>query len=227
MRIAVFLLVLANLLFFAWTRAYLGSDESGESWADAELRTEQIRIVSKDRPPEKRVEVENALPAEPPREEICAVLSEVSPGDAEAIERLFAERLPAFRLSRTDRVGNTAYWVHIPPFRTRPEAESKVAELKRLGVKEYFILQDGADGFAISLGLFSTPGAAESALAALREKGVRSARLIARPHKSNPSQIEFLGPRTQAGEMRQIIGEAWPQAKLDACGRTAAAQATD
>ena len=231
MRIPVFLLVLANLLFLVWTRGYLGGGETGESWADAELRDEQIRIVSKDRPPEKRVDVENAppaeppsSPAEPPREEICTVLSEVAPGDADAIERLFAERLPAFRLLRTDMVENTAYWVHIPPFRTRREAESKVAELKRLGVKEYFIMQDGADSFAISLGLFSTPVAAESALAALREKGVRSARLIARPRKLNLTRIEFLGPRPQDGEMRQIIGEVLPQAILGACGRTAAAQ---
>jgi hypothetical protein len=236
MRIFVFLLVLANLLFFVWARGYLGSGESGDPRAEAEVRAEQIRIVSKDRPPERRVDAENAPPqeappppvepakppvAEPPREEICLVLSEVAQNDADSIERLFAEKLPAFKLSRAAMPGSAAYWVHIPPFKTRREAESKVAELRRLGIKEYFIMQDGADSFAISLGLFSTLGAAESALAALREKGVRSVRLIERPRKLNLSQIEFFGPRSQAGEMRQIVGGVLPQANLSACGRAA------
>jgi hypothetical protein len=238
MRILVFLLALANLLFFAWGRGYLGGGETDGLQAGTQLRAEQIRIVSKDRPPEiKRADTENtpsgeapAPPAEPPvaveppREEVCVVLNGVPQSAADSLERLFAEKLPAFKLSRTAMLGHTAYWVHIPPFKTRREAESKVAELKRLGFKEneYFIMQEGADSFAISLGLFSTPGAAETALAALRERGVRSARIVERPRKLNLSQIEFLGPRAQAGAMRQLLGEAQPQAKLGACGRTAA-----
>ncbi|MDR2614751.1 MAG: SPOR domain-containing protein [Candidatus Accumulibacter sp.] len=240
MRVLVFLLVLANLLFFTWARGYLGGGETDGLRVATELRAEQIRIVSKDRPPEgKRADAEEAPPgkasaspveppppptAEPPREDVCVVLGEVPPSVADSLERSFAEKLPAFKLSRTVTLGNTAYWVNIPPFRTRREAESKVAELKRRGIreKEYFIMQESADSFAISLGLFSTRGAAESTLAALREKGVRSARLSERARKLSLSQIEFFGPKAQAEEMRRILGEALPQAKLGACGRTVA-----
>jgi hypothetical protein len=233
MRVLVFLLVLVNLLFFAWARGDLGGGEPGEMQVGAQLRPEQIRIVSKDQaPPALALPTSVDSPSEPPvapepvrepaREEVCIVLSEVSQNDADSIERLFAEKLPAFRLSRTAMTGNPGYWVHIPPFRTRREAESKVAELRRLGVRDYFIMQEGVDSFAVSLGLFSTPGAAESAHAALREKGVRTARIIERLRKSTLSQIEFLGPRAQSGEMRRILGEALPQAKIGVCGRTAA-----
>ncbi|MDR2789167.1 MAG: SPOR domain-containing protein [Candidatus Accumulibacter sp.] len=259
MRVLVFLLAFANLLFFAWSRGYLGTGETDGPRIGAQLRADQIRIVSKEQPPEENradaERVDDAPPAAPPpspaeppsspvepppppaeppalsveppmagspREEVCFALSDISQSEADAIERLFAEKLPAFRLSRTAMLGSPGYWVFIPPLRTRREAESKVAELRRLGVREYFIMQEGADSFAISLGLFSTRGAAESSLAALKGKGVRSVRLIERPRKSGLSQIEFLGPGSQAGEMRRILGEALPQARLGACGQTAA-----
>ena len=113
--------------------------------------------------------------------------------------------------------------MHIPPFKTRSDAENKVAELKKLGIKEYFVMQEGGtDGFAISLGLFSTQEAAESSLAALKEKGVRSARLVERPRKSALARIEFQGPEAQAGEMRQTLGQVLPQAEPGACGRSTA-----
>ncbi|MDR0379153.1 MAG: SPOR domain-containing protein [Candidatus Accumulibacter sp.] len=246
MRVFVFLLVLVNLLFFAWARGHLGSGDADDLRVEEQLRPERIRIVSKDQPPEETREYveEEVLPAaaseEPPAsseelpalperppaadalpEDVCVVLNGVSQSEADSLTRLFAEKLPAFRLSRTGTPG-LAYWVHIPPFSTRREAESRVAELRRLGVQEYFIMQEGAGNFAISLGLFSTPGAAESALAALRERGVRSARLVERAHKSALSQIELTGPRLQAGEMRQTLAETLPRAKLGVCGRTTA-----
>jgi hypothetical protein len=230
MRVFVFFLALANLLFFAWARGHLGSGDADDWRVEEQLRPERIRIVSKDQPPEEtweRVE-EDVLPVlpseEPPvveavPEDVCVVLNEVSQSEADTLTRLFAEKLPAFKLSRTGAPG-LAYWVHIPPFSTRREAESKVAELRRLGVQEYFIMQEDVGSFAISLGLFSTPGAAESALAALRERGVRSARLVERPYSSVLSQIELTGPRQRAGEMQRVLAEVLPRARLGVCDRT-------
>jgi hypothetical protein len=219
MRIVIFLLVLANLLFFVWSRGYLGSGEADALRAGEPLRADQIRLVANDRPPaaSPAPPQEAALPAAAAPREICAVLNGIAQANADVLERLFAEELPTFRLTRTDTPGSTGYWVHIPPFRTRREAENKVAELRNLGVQEYFILSDGGDSFAISLGLFSTQAAAESTLAALRGKGVRSARLGERPRRLTTSRIEFLGPEAQAGEMRRLIGQVLPQAAPDDC----------
>jgi cell division septation protein DedD len=145
----------------------------------------------------------------------------VSPAEVDSLERLLAERLPVFRLSRRILPVNPNYWVHIPSLRTRRDAENKVGELRRLGVREYFITQE-SDGFAVSLGLFSTQGAAESQLATLREQGVRSARVSERPRRQSPPRIELLGPEPQAGELRQLLAQALPQARMGACGRSAA-----
>jgi hypothetical protein len=169
----------------------------------------------------------SGAPAPPPpiatlNEEACFALSDVSQSELDSLERLFAEKLPAVRLLRTAMPGNSSYWVYIPSFRTKRDAEIRVEELKRVGVKEYFIMQDTGDGYAISLGLFSTQRAAEFTLAALRDKGVRSARMTERPRRSALSQIEILGPESQAMEMRQALDQALPQAKPGVCDRGAA-----
>ncbi|MDR3298968.1 MAG: SPOR domain-containing protein [Candidatus Accumulibacter sp.] len=247
MRVFVFLLVFANLLFFAWARGYLSSGEPDALRAGDQLRADQICVVSNEQPPEKKeqrdkntalptvspppvkpsapaVETPASADEPPPRADVCIALSDVAPTEADFIERLFAEKLPAFRLSRVTAPGNVSHWVHISALKTRRDAEAKVAELRKLGVTEYFIMQEeGADSFAVSLGLFSTRAAAESALAALKGKGVRSAQLIERPRRPGLSQIEILGPEAQVGEMRQSLDRILPQAKPGACAQNAAA----
>jgi cell division septation protein DedD len=238
MRVLVFLLVLANLSFLVWSRGYLGSGKPDAPRAADPLRAEQIRIVSNDQPPvewrgrEKSAappaEAPSSSPAPTPPEpqpaapphEVCAVLAEVPPAEADALERRFAGELPAFKVTRAP-APDVLWAVYIPALKTRREAENKVGELKRLDVTEYYIMQDGGEGFSISLGQFSTQGAAESMLGALKAKGVRSARLTTRPRKTSLSRMEFLGPELQAEEMRRLIGEALPAAKLAACAQGA------
>ncbi|HRF72649.1 MAG TPA: hypothetical protein PL117_07745, partial [Accumulibacter sp.] len=51
MRIAVLFLLLANLLLFAWARAYLGAPASADARrVDEQLLPEQVKVVSRDRP---------------------------------------------------------------------------------------------------------------------------------------------------------------------------------
>ena len=223
MRIVIFLLVLVNLLFFVWSR-YLGSDDFNTLQADQSLRADQIHFVSNDRPPEIMLPVvspEQILSGEPNNMNVCTALSDLSRVDADAIERLFVEKLPTFKLSRTDTPGHSNYWVHIPPFKTRREAENKVAELRNLGIRDYFIQPEGNNSFAISLGLFSTRLSADSALEALKEKGVRLARIAERPRRLALSRIEFSGPEAQTGEMRQLINQLLPLAVLGVCVQSA------
>ena len=114
--------------------------------------------------------------------------------------------------------GNSSFWINISPFKTRREAESKVEELKKLGIKDYFIMQEGnADSFAVSLGLYSSRDAADTALAALKDKGARSARLTERPRKSSLAKIELRGPEAKADEMRVALGNMASKIKTIAC----------
>ncbi len=228
MRLFVFLLILANLLFFAWTHEYLGVSRDSDAFrVGQQLLAEQIRIVSNDQPPPEVARPEKAAkPVERPPAEVCVALDDIPLAAAESLENLLAEKLPAFKMVRTTVPGNSSYWVNIPPLKNKREAENKAAELKKFGVKEFFIVQEsGANNLAISLGLFSTQESAESALEALRDKGVRSARITERPHKPAVAHVEIRGPEALAAEMNQIIGQAAPDASRSACKqRNASAQ---
>lgn len=220
MRPFVFLLILANLLFFAWTHGYLGVSRDSESYRVAQqLRAEQIRVVSSDQPPPELARPDKpAKPVERPPSEVCVVLSDMAPAESESLESLLREKLPAFKVVRTTLPGTSSFWVNMPPLKNKRDAENKAAELKKLGVKEFFIVQEsGPNNLAISLGLFSTGEAAEAALEALRDKGVRSARVTERPLKPALAHLEIRGPEGQLVEMNQIIAEAVPETRRSEC----------
>lgn len=220
MRLFVFLLILANLLFFAWTHEYLGVLRDSDAFrVGQQLLAEQVRIVSNDQPPPEVARPQKAAkPVERPPAEVCVALDEMPLAAAESLETLLADKLPAFKMVRTAVPGNSSYWVNIPPLKNKREAESKAAELKKLGIKEFFIVQDnGANNLAISLGLFSTQESAESALEALRDKGVRSARITERPLKPAVAHVEIRGPEAQATEINQIIAQSAPDTSRGAC----------
>jgi sporulation related protein len=76
------------------------------------------------------------------------------------------------------------FWVYIPPVETRTEVDRKIAELRKLGIEEYYAVESqGPMRNAISLGIFRTEEAAAAYLERLRDKGVRSARAGSREHR--------------------------------------------
>lgn len=68
------------------------------------------------------------------------------------------------------------YWVYIPPQKNHAEVSTKISQLKKLGVSEYFVVQEkGKWQDAISLGVFKTEDVAKKYLDHLKSRGVRSA----------------------------------------------------
>ncbi|MGH8707285.1 MAG: SPOR domain-containing protein, partial [Burkholderiales bacterium] len=118
-------------------------------------------------------------PAAPPPEPVkvaCLEWGSFSPVDAtRAAQRLEPLALGA-RLAQYRGEETAGWWVHMPPQGSRAAAARKAAELKVLGVDDYFILQDpGPLRWSVSLGVFSTEEAAQAYLQDLRGKKVRSA----------------------------------------------------
>lgn len=71
--------------------------------------------------------------------------------------------------------------VYIPAQEGRAGAERKAAELRRLGIADFYVMpESSALPNAISLGLFKTEAAAKARIGALIGQGVRSARIMAR-----------------------------------------------
>src|SRR6266516_798741 len=98
----------------------------------------------------------------------------------QAIRLLRADQLAALATERTKQTAE----------RAKPPPKANVAELKKLGVEDFYIVQeDSKFRFAISLGVFKTEEAARSRLAELRKKGVRTARVD--PRETSVQKVYF------------------------------------
>ena len=251
MKTIVFLLVLANVLFYAFTEGYLGRPENPDSERVAQqVVPERMRIVSRGevpaaaapvtppsvvpapeapaepepvKPPEAASEVKAAESPAPepvtegkkadPESNVCLVWEHLSVIDAERINGVLTAKFTNFKVSRQVASGEgNGWWVYIPPLPGKPEADKKASELKGFGVTDYFIIPDGPNRFAISLGIFTAEKGGQERLAELKEKGVRSARLTPRPGKDGTVSLEAGGPLSARDALLKAIGK--PQAKV-------------
>lgn len=165
MRTLFLLLLLANVVFFAYGR--LGDILfPGESQLlQQQINPQAIRVL----PAAKAAAVT--------REKTVACLEwgAFAGGEVGRADEALAPLALGAKLAQR-RVDETAtWWVFMPPQGSRQAATIKTAELKRLGIEDYFIVQeDPKVRFAISLGVFRTQEAARNRLEQLRSKGVRT-----------------------------------------------------
>jgi hypothetical protein len=116
----------------------------------------------------------------------CIDIGNFDPNEARAFRaRLSAARIDAQPAQRS--VPEVAsYMVYIAAYDGRDGAERKAAELRRLGIADFYIMPDTSPmRDAVSLGLFKTEAAAKAYVGQLIPKGVRSARIIERTASTN------------------------------------------
>ena len=184
MRALFLLLVLANLALFAWSHYGDATDAARPPLQSRQIEPGKLKIVAPaDLPPASaanKVEKPAAKPAAAPAPAgapiACMEWGSFTVADAPRAEQALEPLALGARLAqrRTEEVA--AWWVFIPSQGSRQGALRKAAELKNLGVGEYFIVQEeGEHRWALSLGVFRSEEAAQAHLAALRKQGVRSA----------------------------------------------------
>jgi hypothetical protein len=182
MRVFFLLLVFANVALYAWLRYGPPADASAPAAPSRQVAPERLKVVAPaELPPPAaaaRREPPAPAPAPAPAPKACmewgSFTLTAAPRAEQALQGLaLGERLEQRRTEETAH-----WWVFIPPQGSRQGAVRKAAELKNLGVDEYFILQEeGEYRWAVSLGVFRTEEAAQARLAALRTQGVRTARV--------------------------------------------------
>lgn len=123
-------------------------------------------------------------PAIKPNRLVCLEWGDFSGSDLKRATEILSGMQLGDRLNQRQIEYSKGYWVYIPPLKNKSAANRRVSQLKKLGIKEYFIVQDaGALRYAISLGVFKTQEAALNHLNELKAKGVRSARIGERASK--------------------------------------------
>jgi hypothetical protein len=176
MRTAFYLLLLANLGFFAWSYYDSGLPASEMQLIEQQLNPQAIRLLT--------AEQRASLAAERPKVpavKACMELGPFNTGDVPNVEQALGPLALGPKLSQRRADELASHWVFIPPLASRQAANQKTAELRKLGVEEFFVVQeDPKFRFAISLGIFKTEEAAKAQLEQLRAKGVRSAQVGAR-----------------------------------------------
>ena len=216
MRVLLFLLLLANLVFLAWTQ-YSVLQAAGETHlVDQQINRESIRVLS----PEQLA----ATRSEPPKTVACMELGSFNLADATKVEESLAPLALGGRLSRHRIDEGAKWWVFMPPQAGREGAQKKVAELKRLGVDEYFVLQDDPKlQFAVSLGVFRTEEAAHNRLEELRARGVRSAQMGRRATPVQRVVYEIRAVDHAASAKLTAIKAAHAGVELKECAKPASA----
>jgi hypothetical protein len=212
------LLVAANLGLLAWSR--LGPPLEGVSGDESlrrQIAPEKIRVLGpKDlaglpAPPKPRPVVESTPKA-------CLewggfAIAEAPRGE-EALKGLaLGERLAQSRTEET-----AGWWVYIPAQGNRAGALKKTAELKGLGIDDYFVVQEeGKMQWAISLGVFRTEESAKSRLEALKAKGVRSAQTGERETRVPKVWFQVRNPELPLQAKLRELAQAFPGTELRDC----------
>lgn len=185
MRALFLLLLLANVAFFAWSRYVAPRESTADPRPLArQIDPEKLKLISPSALPPPAPKPPPPAAAAPaaaqPSTLACLEWGSFAPGDPRP-EQVLAPLGLGERLSPRRTVEVAGWWVFMPPQGSRQGAQRKAGELKDLGVREFFIVQEeGPYRWALSLGVFRTEEAAQGHLAELRKRGVRTARVGAR-----------------------------------------------
>lgn len=202
LRLIVLLLLLANGGFYAWSQGLLlpwglgPSQQAEPQRVEQQIRPEAVRVL---RPEElRRVETEMAQAPRPPE---C--LATPALDDTQVAQlRPIVDTFPAGTWSLQPVVEPARWIIYMGKYAGVEQVARKRAELRQLGVSfEAPANPDLEPG--LSLGSFSSEGAAVMQLDALADRGVRTARVVQeRPEQRGqrlvlPAVDDALRPRLQ------------------------------
>lgn len=158
-------------------------------------------------------------PAKPLANIACTEVGNFDPVDAKRFEKKLAALSLQDQTKRRPIPDSLRHAVYIPAQDNRAGAEKKAAELKNLGVDDFFIIQDDTPlQWGISLGVFKTEEAARKHLADLTKKGVRSARISDRG--ANTAKVAFQLSALNAETLLALkkIKAEFPRQEIRNCG---------
>jgi hypothetical protein len=230
-RVLFWILLVANIVLFAAMQ--WGANLWGEPVAtQPPLNADKMRlltanqIASADAPPAAHETPQQNSPELQQGNvagSICLEWSGILEAESAAAETYLAQLQLGDKLVKHEVEHAIDFWVFIPPLKDKAAIDEKVNQLQERGVKEYFVVQEiGVWLNAISLGVFRTQEAAQSALVALRSKGVRSAQVGQRNSKLKMNSFTLSGVNAEIeanlNELQKNL--AGSEVKNVSCGLT-------
>lgn len=161
--------------------------------AEGEKKAETKTDGKTDTKPDTKADAKPEAKAEKKPEPLaCMEIGNFQQSDLAKVEEKLRTLGLGDRQTRVNISETATHMVYIPSQGSKEGADKKVGELKRIGVGDYFVIQDqSALKWGISLGVFKTEEAAKQHLAHLNNKGVRTARIMPRAVSSTRFAFQF------------------------------------
>lgn len=214
MRIILILLLLANLTLYAYTRLDSGSGEA--VLLQDQIQPDKIKLLT----PQQVATLGPAKVAA-----LADVCLEWGPFSDPDRTRALAdvESLALGRLLTQKRVEfENGYWVSMAPFSNRTAAETRIAELRKQGVKDLAVADAGRGQFAVSFGTFRTEVAAVARADELAVLGVKLARVQPRAATISQTLLVVRDPQqTVVARVKDLQGQ-YPgsEVRIGTCERS-------
>lgn len=163
-RIVFLVLVLVNVVLFIWF-GWLGPSMQANHQMSPLPHVKPLRLISELTPAQKKALAKSNPPASAENSQSTAsqnvTLACASYGPFSSTES--AKKGTALLQKTGNQVTQRmvpgkvrlGYWVYLPPFGSRHEAEAAAKMLKSSGIKDLYVVTDPANRNAISLGVFS------------------------------------------------------------------------
>lgn len=178
LRLFVLLLVLCNAVYFAWSQGRLQTfgfapvSQSEPQRLAQQIRPETLRLLSaQESAPAEAAASASARPT------ACLQAGLFNEAESGLLRSALEAALPREAWSLDEALEPGRWMVYIGRFDSAEALVKKRAELQALNL-EFELLRNPPLQWGLSLGRFSTPTAAATALETLRQRGVRTARVI-------------------------------------------------
>lgn len=205
-RLIFFLLVFANLIFFAWGQGYFGGSDSNREpeRLNQQLQAEKLKLIAP-AGPAPTLAANATSPVTTKSDDLaCRIVGGLGMANAEALKA--AAIAGGAEAQLMPQVEPAVYFIVISELPNAAAAEKKAAELKRFGVVEQETVVLDGGRHEIILGRLPTETAAREALAALNKRGIKSARIDARDQPPVKARVELRGtPANLLQRLPQLI----------------------
>lgn len=150
MKWIIYLLLVFNIGFAAWHFRGIDSREDGSHYA-LDLNNENQLILLAELKQKQEMEKRQQAGAK-----LCYSVGPFSSkAVAEKAEAVFKKNEIVYHRVRLRDTSRRGYWVLLPASESRKEANEKIKRLRKLKVKDYFLVATGEKKNAVSLGVFS------------------------------------------------------------------------
>lgn len=222
MKLAFLLLVLVNVALFAWQQGVFGRYGDGGRELERvarQVEPERIRVLTEKEVQTLRERAKQASGAlEGNAAQACVEFGDFSPGEAVRAEKALAALGAVVKVSSAPVEAPGWYMVYLPPFKTLAEAERRADELRKIGIKDMFVMNESsAMKFAISLGSFRDPNAAKAHLAALEKTGIKGVRIADRPSTLTLTRFQLRDLDAAAAQQLATLRVEFPAQTVRSC----------